>query len=366
MSMSYHDFDEVTRNGRRFVIAQPRRESDEAVQFDGQLAIEEDEDEGPWTDVVSQLIQFDLTGALNLESGKGSIRLDQAVDSLVESEDQVAPITSPAQARAVIDYYAAHGVVEVDQDKVVLLEDPNELTKLDPEEADPDEETQKLKMLKNWVAAIGGCIDEIEDTMRTIEEAKSELEQGVDDVGRADKQQKWEDEMEEIRKEILQITGGKPPGEADLNEQAQAEFERLRKEYYQVERALEALEPETDWEQKIEEMAANLELQRKDLNRLKEVLEEKQNSLNRAYTLGDAFPQEAVRMAENLGNIVNEISNINQNVEERMESESEAEFFASIQEAEEGDTATDELIDAVPEEDRDQLADQGENLNYSE
>lgn len=306
MPAKYRSFEQTEQNGTTYVIAQPNNERDSPVRLEGTLFQGEELDDGTWTDVVGRLIQVDIAGALNLEAGKGKLSREKAVESILEADEEGLPIHvgERAQAEALIDYFVDQGVFEVENNDVVLLRSP--------EKEDTD---MNLRMLMNWVSAIDSCIDKIDETTNTIEQARKELESEMTDTNPSEVIQDFERQQREVAQKLNNLTGGRDVERVeDLPEEDRPEFKRLKEQFYHLETMKEAASPD-EMATQIEKSSAQLATKRDRLENIARNLEMKRDELRTAIVHEKIFPQDAVNMVQNLEGLVTTLTGVESSVE---------------------------------------------------
>lgn len=312
MPAKYRSFEETEQNGTRYVIAQPSSERDSPVRLEGTLFEGEELDDGTWTEVVGRLIQVDIAGALNLEAGKGKLSRSEAVESILEADEEGLPIHvgERAQAEALIDYFVDEGVFEAESGDLVLLRSPT------------DEATDiNLRMLMNWVSAIDSCIDKIEETTATIEQARSELESEMTDTNPSEVIQDFERQQKEVAQKLNNLTGGRNVSRVeDLPEEERPEFRRLKEQFYHLQTMKEAASPD-EMATQIEKSSAELATKRDRLENIARNLELKRDELRTAIVHEKIFPQDAVDMVQNLEGLVTSLTGV-ENSDDRAEQKS--------------------------------------------
>lgn len=320
MPAKYRSFEETEQNGTRYVIAQPSNERDSPVRLEGSLFEGEELDDGTWTEVVGRLIRVDIEGALHLESGKGKMDRETAVESLLTADEEGLPIrvSERAQAEALIDYFVEEDVFEVENDDVVLLQSPD------------DERTDdNLRMLMNWVAAIDSCVDRIDETIDTIEQARQKLESEMSDTNASEVIQGYERRQKEIAQQIANLTGGRNVESIrDIPEGDREEFRRLKKHFYHLETMKESAEPGKIGGQ-IEDSAAELAIKREKLEDIAENLGLKREELRTAIVHEKIFPSDAASMVQSLEGLVTSLTGAEESAA-RAENKSIGEFQADL------------------------------------
>lgn len=319
MTKKYRTFESVEQGGQTYVIAQPTSETDEPVRLDGSLFEGGSVDDGIWTAVVSQLIQFDMTGALNLQDGQGRMTRAEAVESLLGADGEV-PITEESEAEAVIDYFGENGVFEIEGNEIVLLRNP------------ASDRDLNAKMLMNWVSAIDGCVEKIDSTVETIEQARKDLQAEMSDTTAADVVSDFEEQQAQVAQQIANITGGRLDIQ-DMEEvppDQRAEFERLKEQFYHLETMKEAAETD-NLDGEISDAASKLARKKQQLENIRDVLVQKRDNIRTAAVAEDLFPEDAIDMVQNLENLISSLTGI-EGSHERAEDKSTAELMSDVSE----------------------------------
>lgn len=326
MPTKYQNFSTTTQGGQEYIIAQPKNDRDEPVRIPGEIEDTEDPDE-TWTDVVGQLVQYDISNALNLESGKGKISREDALNSLIESEDKSIPIQSEAQAEAVIDYFIDEEVLADEGTDIVVLEDPSMLQDIGSE----TDET-KPKMLLNWVSAIEGCTSKIDATIETIEQTEQELRDEIGESNATEKVQEFERKQEEVAQELMNLTNGGQLDESDLGTADRAEYERLEERLFHLESMKEAVQG-GDLEEELRRTAEELGTQMQKLKEIDDALKTQKQRVKRAYKYKEEIaPEQAMEMAKNLSNLATSLTNVD-SAEEKKEEHNTMEFASQVLDA---------------------------------
>lgn len=326
MTTKYQNFSTTTQSGQEYIIAQPKSDRDEPVRIPGDIHDTEDAD-GKWTDVVGQLVQHDISNALNLESGKGKIDRQNAVESLTDSEDAVIPIQTDAQAEAVIDYFIANEVLEGDGTDVVVLEDPSML-----QDVGSNSDEIKPKMLLNWVSAIEGCTNKISTTIETIEQTERELRDEIGESNAEEKVQEFERKQEEVAQELMNLTNGGQLDESDLGKADRAEYERLEDRLFHLESMKEAVKG-GELEQELRRTAEELGEQMQKLEEIDQALKTQKQRVKRAYKYKEEIaPEQAMEMAKNLSNLATSLTDVDP-AEEKKKNEDTMERARKVLEA---------------------------------
>jgi len=337
MAKQYRAFESVEQGGQTYIIAQPTSETAEPVRLDGSLFEGESVDDGSWTEVVSQLIQFDMSEALNLKDGHGRMDRSEAVESLLGANGDV-PVSEESEAHALIDYFAEQGAFEIEGTEIVLLRNP------------AGDRDLNAKMLMNWVSAIDGCVEKIESTVETIEQARKDLQAEMSDTTAEDIVSDFEQQQKQIAQQIANITGGEMNIQ-DIEEvppNQRAEFKRLKEQFYHLETMKEAAETDS-LDEEISEAASKLASKKTQLENIKKVLTQKRDDIRTAAATEDLFPEDAIDMVQNLQDLVSALTGVEK---ERAEEKSTAEFMGAI----------DQMVDHVDQAAQSVATEEGETL----
>lgn len=319
MVKKYRNFQQVEQGGQPYVIAQPTSETDEPVRLDGALFEGGNVDDGSWTNVVSRFIQFDMTGSLNLQDGQGRMSREEAVESLLGADGDVA-ISEESEAEAIIDYFDDKGVFEIDGNEIILLRNP------------AGDRDLNSKMLMNWVSAIDGCIDKITTTVETIEEARKDLQAEMSDTTAADVVSDFDQQQKQVAQQIANITGGQLDIQdiTEVPQDQRAEFTRLKQQFYHLQTMKEAAETD-NLDGEISDAASKLATKKQQLENIKDVLSQKRDNIRTAAVAEDLFPEDAIDMVQNLEDLISSLTGIEAS-QERAEDKSAAELMSDVSE----------------------------------
>ncbi|NHN61192.1 MULTISPECIES: hypothetical protein [Halorussus] len=311
MTKKYRNFTETEMGDGTYVVAEPVSQTDEAVRMEAGWFDTEDDIAGEWEKPIGAIIRNDLTGGMELTEGTGTLSRRQAVENLAEATDDGDPLVSgEAEAEALVDYFAANDVLELDGNDVVLLEDPNEVSG---------------KMVLNWAAAMAACVDKIDETMNRFERAKEKLQKHMEDVDA--EPQRTEELMKEKAQELMALGDGSGfPDRSDLAEQDRQKYDVLREDFIYYKKLNEAGQQNVSTAQQGVDQIANI-IQK--LEGAREVLDQKQGQVRTRALKERVFPESEVNIAMNMGELVTSLAGVG-SIEEEAESMSEDDVEAAV------------------------------------
>ncbi|MEZ3115894.1 hypothetical protein RYH80_08180 [Halobaculum sp. MBLA0147] len=328
------EFSEFTEEDG-IVTAIPQSANNEAVRFDASIVERRDEEEiGNWEELVSELMDYDLGEALEIdEDGQAVIDRDQAVGALLDADESEIDASTEWQATAVLEFLDRENVVEVD--------DAGQVTVLKP--LDQIAESDYPRMYNNWAAMFDTCIDRIDYAHDRVEEAKERFENRERETekrgGNVDPVQR----QRELEQKMQNLVGSRSPSE--LSGEDRERFKQLREQYHFYENLEETKNTEIgEAGNRAEELGTVME----KFEAMRGVMVEKRESF-RELALGEAiFPEDLVELSEQYAGLLSSISGVME-PEEKMEEESDDEFFENL--------GTDDELDEVTEQ-AESIADQ--------
>ncbi len=213
------NFEQFDTNDDSVVTASPRRATDDPVRFDGSITERENDIEGNWEEIVGELMDYDLGEALDIgDTGDAVIDRDDAVEALVEADDEHIDATTQWEATAILEYLGHENIVELENDTVTILRSFDDIA-----------ETEYTAMYNNWAAMFDTCIDRIEVAEERVEEARQRFENRREETTSSadvNPQQR----KRELKQEIAQLVDGRSPEELDDGERQRVQ--NLRKQFY--------------------------------------------------------------------------------------------------------------------------------------
>lgn len=275
-----------------YVVAEPANQTDDRVRLKTDWFDRETEEEGKWESVVSDIIQSDLAGDMNLEDGRGTLSRQQAVENLLATDGQTE-VESEAKAQALIDFFATEGALELDGNEVVLLKNPESL--------------DSSEMILNWAAAMGACITKIDETLDKFEESRDRLQTQMEQIDPTDTN-RAEELMKEKSQELMSLGGGSGfPDRTDLSTEKQARYDKLKEEFVYYKKLSEAGDtPISQAEEAINRLASNIER----LEATREIYVDKQTEVRTWALEREIFPEEAVDIAMNMGELATALTGV--------------------------------------------------------
>lgn len=292
MPKRYRNFTETEMGDGTYVIAEPNNQTDDRVRLEADWFDRDTEEEGKWETVVSDIIQSDLAGDMNLEDGRGTLSRRQAVENLLAADGQSA-VQSEAKAQALVDYFADEGALELDGDEVVLLKNPENL--------------ESSEMILNWAAAMGACITKIDSTLEKFEQSRDRLQTQMEQVDHTGSN-RAEELMKEKSQELMSLGQGSGfPERTKLSNEKQARYDKLKEEFVYYKKLSEAGgTPISQAEEAIDRLASNIER----LEATREIYVDKQTEVRTWALEREIFPEEAVDIAMNMGELATALTGV--------------------------------------------------------
>ncbi|MFC6955194.1 hypothetical protein [Halorubellus litoreus] len=309
-----YEFEKTTVDGIKYVIANPKGNG-EMVRMEAEWT-EGDEVEGKWEEAVRAIIGEDLLGDMNLDGANGRIDKRTAVETLAAAEEDGQPVVaSERQADALIEYFADQDILRLEGNKVVLLQDPGD-------------QNLSGRAALNWAATMDACMEKIKETKENIERAKKKLEEKEEEFksGQNDIKERMHETGQKLKS--LGDSPGVPQSRAELDESERTRYDNLMEEYIHHKKMHEA--HVEDVVEKTNQGKGKLARQMSMLNSTMETLEEKKKQIRSAAVREHVFPDEAIEMTENVGNIVTELAGVG-NVAETVENTSEEDFAEMVE-----------------------------------
>lgn len=311
MTQKYRNFTEAEMNDGTYVVAEPANQTDEAVRLEAGWFDTEDDIQGEWEEPIGAIIRNDLTGGMQLSEGTGTLSRQEAIENLSDATKDGDPLVSgESEAEALIDYFAANDVIDLDGNDVVLLKDPTEVSG---------------KMVLNWAAAMSACVDKIENTRKRFDKAKEKLQKHMDSV-EADPQ-RTKELMEEKAQELMALGNGSGfPDRSELPEEKKQKYDVLREDFIYYKKLNEAGQENVSTAQQgvdqIKRMTDKLEGARN-------ILDQKQGQIRTRALRDRVFPESEVDIAMNMGELVTSLAGVG-GIEEEAENMSEDDLESAV------------------------------------
>lgn len=341
MSQKYNEFERREMSDGEYWIAKSNKREFDDIRLETGWFDAEPGEKGKWEKVVGAIIQNDLTGEMQLEEGEGSISRGEAAANLTAgSSSGEAFAENEAHANALLDFFAVEEeAITMDDGDVVILTDPNELT---DDESDTTGNS-KYRIL-SWAAAIDACIDRMDETLTEFEEAKDRLQ------GRTSEVKSETSEAEQKKKERAQELQALGPGTgipdpAELDEAKRQRYNELKEDFVYYKKLHEV---EADnigaVEQGIDELVRNIDR----LEAAEETYETKLKQVREWALSKQVFPDEAMDLAMNMGDMITAMSStstVSETVDDMDHSDLEGEVSDVLNSAEGVAEATEQTVD---------------------
>ncbi|ERH11458.1 MAG: hypothetical protein J07HB67_00465 [halophilic archaeon J07HB67] len=329
------DFDNFDTNGNGVVTASPQRATDDPVRFDGSIAERENDIEGNWEEIVGELMDHDLGEALDIgETGDAVIDRDDAVEALVEADDEQIDASTQWEATAVLEYLGHENIVELEDGAVTILRSFDDIA-----------ETEYTAMYNNWAAMFDTCIDRIEVAEERVEEARQRFENRREETTSSadvNPQQR----KQELKQEIAQLVGGRSPEELDDGERQRVQ--NLRKQFYFYQSIDEIRDIDVpNVADRVQELAQVMER----FSVMRDVMAERRDQF-RQLAMGEAvYPESLIELADQYNEFLSSMSDTFSPAD-KMEDEDLGDFIEDIDAGmtDENIEAFDESVDAISNE----------------
>ncbi|MFB6126930.1 MAG: hypothetical protein ABEJ79_06525 [Halolamina sp.] len=286
-------FTDFQPNDDGTVTAYPRSQNDEPVRFEASIAErnEDKEEEGNWEELISDLMDYELGEALDInDDGEAVIGRQEAQSALVEADDEFA--STGYQAEAVIDYLHEQDIIETEDDRVTVLKDFKNI-----------KESGYTRMYNNWAAMFDTCIERIDVARDRVEQAKNRFEQRERETEAATTDVDSAQRMDEIRQEIDRIVGNRSPNE--LSDQERQRVQNLRKQYHFHESMEEAEGVDVT---EVADNAEELGFVMERFERMRAEMKKRREEF-RELALGEAiFPEDLVDLSEQYSSFLSAMS----------------------------------------------------------
>lgn len=329
MSQKYRNFTETEMGDGTYVVAEPVNHTDEPVRLEAGWFDTEDDIEGEWEGPIGAIIRSDLTGGMSLSEGTGKLDRREAVENLAGATKDGEPVVaSETEAEALLDYFAANDVLELDGNEVVLLKDPNEVSG---------------KMVLNWAAAMSACVDKIDETQDRFESAKEKLQKHMENVDA--NPQRTEELMKEKAQELMALGQGSGfPNRSELPEEKKQKYDVLREDFIYYKKLNEAgQENVSTAQQGVDQIKRMID----KLEGARNILDQKQGQIRTRALRERVFPESEVDIAMNMGELVTSLAGvggIKEADEEMSEDDLESAVTGLISDTQEIESALDDTL----------------------
>lgn len=305
MQNKYENFTRSEMDGKEYLVADPVEPGDEKIRidtgwFDGEIGEKAD-----WEYIVGEIVASDLQEDMELENGgEGTISRNQAIENVLNADlDSDKSIANKDQAAAIVDYFLEEGALTEDSgNELVVLHDPTELT----DEDSRFESSEREYHVLSWAAAIDTCIDYMQDTLDTFEQARERLEEETEDVEQND--------VSEVEKQVARTAqelknmgpGTGVPEKSELPADKRDEYETLKEDFAYHKSLYEVKKEQLVTAEKgIEQLRRNIER----LRSAKDVYESKVGEMRKAALKEQVFPSEDIDVAQNMAGLITSLSN---------------------------------------------------------
>lgn len=293
------------------VTAEPQSNREQPVRFDATIADrnEDDEAEGNWEGLVGQMMDHDTGEALEFDGGSASLSRQEAIDALVESDDEFA--TTQLQAEAVLEYLNREQIVEIaDSDSVTVVKSFESI-----------KETGNFQMCNNWAAMFDTFINRIDTANEKVEHVKQKLDNRETETTQRDGVDK-DERMERYAQKMRNLLDGRSPSE--LGEEDSQQFRLYRKQYEFYDSMKKSDNgPQTSGRE--QELAMTMD--RFDV--LKTQMMERRDEFRKIAMTEAVFPQDLVKLSNTYSEVMTSMGNA-LSPEEKMESTSDDEFAEEL------------------------------------
>lgn len=304
MTRQYDNFQQKEMSDGTYLVADPVQPNDEPLRMEGGWFDVEPGESGDWEEIVGAIVRNDLQQELQLQQdGRGTIERNRAIQNLIDSEfEQSETIDSEAKAAAVVDYFIEKGALSHENNDLVVLHNPNKLAD-DSVDTDGKREFQIL----SWAAAIDACIDYMDETLQTFEEAKDRIKDRLDSVEHDDVSKATKLKKEKLQELQNLGSGSGIPDPKELSERERKRFQDLKADIAYYDTMEEVGETELGAAQEaINELSRNIE-------KVKAAKEQYENKVNDIRTWGverQIFPEGAIDIADNMAKTITALSGV--------------------------------------------------------
>ena len=319
------------------VTAIPQSANKEPVRFDASIAEREEDEIGNWETIVSELMDYELGEALAIdEDGEAVISREQAVEALLEADEQTVNATSEWQAEAVLEFMDRENIVELDSGNVTVLKSFGEIA-----------DSEYPAMYNNWAAMFDTCIERIEVAEQRVEEAKQRFqnrETTTDTTNSVNPDQR----KREIKREISELVDGRSPAELDDGERKRVE--NLREQYYFYESMEEVKEVDIpDVADRVQKLGQVMER----FSTMRGIMADRRDDFRRLALSESIYPENLIELADQYSSFLSSMSDTFTPAE-KMEDESLDDFLEdmegsteSVEQMEQSSEALEEGIEGI-------------------
>jgi len=297
-----YNFEEL--EGGEYVIADPVNETADPVRLRATWT-DGDDIEGEWERAIGAVIRRDLLGGMDLKDGNGKIDRSRMVETLAGVEDEDGPIvTSEDQADALVEYFAQKGIVELDGNEVLILQNPQETDEVNGE------------MILNWAAGIEACVEKISETEERIEAAKEKLESRLDEMDQDPS--RVEAKAQETAQQLKSLGDGQgvPQNPSELPPEERERYNELKRKLIYHNKMMDVID--TDLTEKVKQGTNKLGDSLGQLDSAKQALSIKQEDFRTLALQKQEFPEGAENIVQNMGELATQLAGV-EGVEEAAE-----------------------------------------------
>lgn len=348
MQRKYQNFEKQEMDAGTYLVGEPVEPHEEPIRidtgwFDGEAGEKRD-----WEYIVGEVVASDLQEDLQLqEGGKGTISRHRAIENTLNAElDSDKSVANEDQAAAIVDYFLEEGALTAENsDEIVVLHDPTELT----EDSSQFDNKEREYHVLSWAATIDTCIDYMQETLDTFEEARERLQNETDDVEQSD--------VSEVEKKVTRVgqelknlgPGAGVPDPDELSTQKQERYETLKEDFAYFKSLYDVKQEQLVTAEKgISKLRRNIDR----LEAAKDVYETKVGEMRKAALRHQVFPSEDIEVAQNMAGLITSLSSV----------ENPDQMVQDLGDAEELDDAVDDVLDKTGQV----IADVEEGLDKSE
>lgn len=297
MAKQYGTFE--VREDEGVVIAHPDNPDRQPIRLSTGWFDFEAGEAGRWEEAVGTIIRRDLDSGLELEDGKGTVDRNAAAEDLEEAD--IAD--SEDEAHALIDYFEHNGALSIERDDLVLLTDPSRLSDEDGTDLSKDERSYRML---SWAAAFDGLVDEMKRTIEEFEEAKNRIQENTEELG--NRVESLEEKKRRHLQELRAIgPGNQIPDPEELDEAERSQFQQHKEDYAFYESLHQAhRESMVDIDQNVDQLISEIE----KIEEVKKVYDEKVTEIRQCALRYEVFPGDAIGLAEDMGDLVAEVTGV--------------------------------------------------------
>ena len=324
-------FSEFRTDGE-MVTAIPQSNNKEPVRFSGSITDREEDEIGNWETLVSELMDYELGEALDIdEEGEAVISREQAIEAMVEADEETVNATSEWQAEAVLEFLADERILELENGQVTVLKSFGEI-----------QDSEYPAMYNNWAAMFDTCIERIEVAEERVEDAKKRFqnrETSTDTSNTVDTDQR----KREIKQEIRQLMDGRSPDELDEGETKR--IQNLREQYYFYESMEEVETVEIpDVADRVQKLGQVMER----FSTMRGIMADRRDDFRRLALSESIYPENLIELADQYASFLTSMSNTFSPTE-KMEDEDLDEFLEDLEEGSENVEEIEESGEALQE-----------------